>query len=164
MPQCAQLWVPSPAPTAATKRGLSLPTGSLKEGRGLANLSSSFFVWGRRYPDGDLQAKGKCQSADLHVGKMPAGFWYSGGRQRGAEGVVPQRRGNVLIHPAYICLKGLLCFATFSHVTGYRKVLLVVSPQALLLSPCCPGSPSFSAGPAPALRTDESYPHPPPPH
>lgn len=61
MPQCAQLWVPSPAPTTATNRGLSLPTGSLKKGRELANLSSSFFVWGRRCTDGDLQAKGKCQ-------------------------------------------------------------------------------------------------------
>lgn len=134
MPQCAQLWVPSLAPTAATKRGLSLPTGAPKEGRGLANLSSSFSVWGRHCPDGDLQAKGKYQGADLHVGKMPVGFWYSCGRQRGAEGVAPQQRGNVLTHPAYICLKGLLCFATSSHITGYWEVLLVVSPQALLLS------------------------------
>lgn len=119
------------------QRGLSLPTGSLKESRELANLSSSFFVWGRRCTDGDLQAKGKCQGADLHVGKMPAGFWYSGGRRRGAEGVAPQQRGNVLTHPAYICLKVLLCFAPFSHVTGYREVL-VVSPQTLLLSEVAP--------------------------
>lgn len=75
---------------------------------------------------GGLQAKGKCQGADLHVGKMPAKPWYlvAGGWE--LKGLPPQQRGNVLIRPTYVGLKALLSFATFSHATGYWEVLLVV--------------------------------------
>ena len=51
---------------------LPLHTSSPKEGDELADLSSPFFAWGRAVMVGDLQARGKCLGADLHMGEMPA--------------------------------------------------------------------------------------------
>lgn len=105
----------------------------------------------------DQQAKGKCLGTDLHMGKMPAQLFdilVEGGG--GLRALPHQRGGNVLTHPSYFWLKGLLSFATSPTLWATRKSFW----WSNLSHSCCLREPLSSACPTPTWRADESYPLP----
>lgn len=138
---------------------LSLHTGSRKEGGKLTSLSGSFFVLGRACADGTSRRRGSL-GADLPMGKMPAQLFDILVEGEGVlRGLPRQHGGNVLTHPSYLWLKDLLSFATSPTLWATRRSFW----WSNLSHSCCLREPLSSAGPTPAWRADESYPHPVPP-
>lgn len=86
----------------------------LEEGGEVASLSG-LLSWAEMHGEGS----GRC-FAYRKDASLTLIFWW----KKEGSALVPQQEGDILTCPSYTDLKGLLSFATLSHTSGYREVLL----------------------------------------